>query len=803
MRHFSKAAWVACAAVSSAAVGLGATTAGTGAAAKLSKADYGASADGAAPTHWKVLDRYCVKCHNTEDWAGGVAFDALAPGDIPEDAQTWEKAIRKLRTGMMPPAGKPRPARAVLDGFATELASRLDRAADRHPSPGSKSLHRLNRTEYANAIRDLRAFDVDVTTLLPADDAAEGFDNMADVLSVSPTLVQSYVSAAMKVSRWSVGDRSMAPTLAKYAAPAGLSQQEHIEGLPLGTHGGILVTHNFPLDAEYEFRVAAGTGFRFAGPAGGPRPSIDVTLNGEQVKVADARKFRMRVKAGPQAIGVALVDQRHSAGVDDLYSRSQPPRDDFENVTVFGPLEATGPGDTPSRRAIFVCYPKDARQEEPCAREILTRLATRAFRRPMQQSDPALDSLLHFYEEGRRSRDFEAGIQQGVARLLADPQFLYRIEMERTDVADGAIYRIGDFELASRLSFFLWSSIPDEALLEVAREGHLSEPRILEQQVRRMLADSRSSALVENFAGQWLRLRELRGVQPSDPDFDENLRVAFQQETQMLFANIMHEDRSVSEFLDADYTFVNERLARQYGIPNIHGTYMRRVALPKDSPRRGLLGQGSILTVTSAGNRTSPVQRGAWVMETLFGAPVPQPPPGVDQDLKEDPTLARPMTVRQRLELHRAKPTCAACHQIMDPIGFSLENFDLDGRWREVDGTTPIDTSGTLVDGTPLNGVHDLRTALLARSDSFVTSTTEKLLMYALGRRIETYDEPAIRKILREARRDDYRFSALVLGIVRSVPFQMKGKPAAPRPNARDSQRQARLNSPLAEKGKE
>ncbi|MEP7245654.1 MAG: DUF1592 domain-containing protein [Gammaproteobacteria bacterium] len=731
-----------------------------------------------APRHWNVLDQYCVKCHNTEDWAGGVAFDTLSASDIPADSETWEKAIRKLRTGMMPPAGKPRPQRAVLEGFANELASSLDRSGDMHPYPGTKSLHRLNRTEYANAIRDLLAFNVDVTTLLPADDAAEGFDNIADVLSVSPTLIQSYVSAAMKISRWAVGDRTMAPTLVKYAAPSALSQQEHLEGLPLGTRGGILVTHNFPLDAEYEFRVSAGAGFRFAGPAGGPPPLLDITLNGEPLKPTDPRKFRMRVKAGPQVLGIALVDQRRSSGVDELYAQAQPRRDDFENVTINGPFDATGAGDTPSRSAIFKCYPNAASDQETCAREIISHLAAKAFRRPLRQSDASIEPLMQFYQAGRRSGDFESGIQAALARLLADPRFLYRMEDERADLAEGASYRISGVELASRLSFFLWSSIPDDALIDAASSGRLDDPQELEQQVRRMLNDSRASALVENFAGQWLRLRELRSAQPSDRDFDDNLREGLEQETQMLFASIVNEDRSVVQLLDADYTFVNERLARHYGMPNIHGSYLRRVSLPKDSPRRGLLGQGSILTVTSAGNRTSPVMRGAWVMESLLGAPVPRPPPGVEADLKEDPTLAKPMTVRQRLEKHRANPACASCHQIMDPIGFSLENFDLVGRWREVDGTAPVDSSGTLIDGTRLTGVKDLRRALLDQSDSFVTSLTEKLLTYGLGRRLEHFDQPAVRRIVRDASRNDYRFSSIVLGIVNSLPFQMKVKSA-------------------------
>jgi mono/diheme cytochrome c family protein len=736
------------------------------------------------PRHWGVIDKYCVECHNTTDWAGGVAFDALDPASLSSDTEAWEKAVRKLRTGMMPPAGKPRPERAVLDDFASELAARLDAVGHATPRPGGKSLHRLNRTEYANAIRDVLAYEVDVTSMLPADDAAEGFDNIADVLGVSPTLIQSYISAAMKISRAAVGDRAMAPTLVKYSAPPGLSQQEHIEGLPLGTRGGMLFTHNFPLDAEYELRVSAGGGFRFAGPSGGPAARVDITLNGKPIEVKDPRKFRLRVSAGPQAIGIALVEQRRSAGVDDLYARSQPRRDDFESVVINGPYEASGAGDTPSRRAIFVCQPtSDPASEEPCARQILAQLASRAFRRPLRAADADVDTLMQFYRAGRKGGDFEVGIQKGLARLLADPQFLYRVEAERTELANGANYRISDLELASRLSFFLWSSVPDEALLQAASANRLSDAKVLEQQVRRMLADPRSNALVENFAGQWLHLRELRSAQPADREFDENLRVAFREETELFFGSVMREDRSLVDLLDADYTFLNERLARHYGIPGVRGSYMRRVPLPKDSARRGLLGQGSILTVTSVGDRTSPVIRGAWVMENLMGAPVPRPPPGVETDLNAAADATAPSTLRERLERHRTSPSCAACHQIMDPIGFSLEHFDLIGRWRDRDGGLPVDSTGKLVDGTPLTGVQDLRRALLARSDSFVTSATEKLLMYALGRRIEPFDQPAIRKIVHDASRENYRFSSLVLGIARSEPFQFKVKRAGEPPS--------------------
>ena len=754
------------------------------------------------PNHWSVLRQYCVKCHNTEDWAGGVAFDALQPQDIPTDAQTWEKAIRKLRTGMMPPAGEARPPRPVLEGFAAELATRVDEAAGSQPFAGRTSLHRLNRTEYANVVHDLLSLDVDASSLLPADDASEGFDNVADVLSVSPTLIQSYISAALKISRLAVGDRAMAPTLVRYAASPGLSQDEHIEGLPLGTRGGMLVEHFFPLDAVYEFRIRSGRPGLAVGN-GDPAPVIDFTIDGHAVEAADTSRFRIEVKAGPHRLGVDFVDNRHAIGVDELYANAPQRQTAIEDFTINGPYDPTGSGNTPSGRAIFVCHPRDAAQEEPCARQILTHLARRGFRRPVAATDPSIEPLMQFYRLGRQTGGFEEGIQEAVARLLVDPQLLYRAEPEDPGVPDGATYRISDLELASRLSFFLWSSLPDDELLDLATKGHLSRPPVLEQQVRRMLADPRSSRLVGNFAGQWLRLRELRGVQPTDPQFDDNLRADLEAETQLLFGSIVHEDRSVVALLDCNYTYLNERLARHYGLPGIYGSYMRRVALAKNSPRRGLLGQGSILTVTSAGDRTSPVQRGAFVMETLFGAPVPRPPPGVNTDLNQDLTAARPVTVRARLERHRANPSCAACHQIMDPIGFSLENFDLDGRWRTTDGGTAIDASGKLVDGTALKGVADLRTALLARSDAFVTSFTEKLLTYALGRRIEYYDEPSVRQIMRAARAEDFRFSALVLGIVRSAPFQMKVKGTAETQATRTTQGplRASLNEPQTDKG--
>ncbi len=727
------------------------------------------------PAQWPLLARYCADCHNTVDWAGGMSLEDVKPDAITEDPGMWEKAVRKLRTGTMPPPGKPRPSRAEVNALSGYLETRLDKAWTQLPNPGTKSLHRLNRNEYANAIRDLLHLDVDVSTLLPADDAAEGFDNMADVLGVSPTLVQSYVSAAMKISRAAVGDPKMAPVIAKFTAPRGASQRGYMEGLPLGTRGGVRIQHNFPLDAEYEFRVSTGGGLRLGGgPDGGLTPRVDVTLNGQPVALENANRFRFRIPAGPQTVTVAMVDRQHAEGVDDLYARTAPRRDDVEGVTIQGPFDPTGAGDTPSRREIFACKPASAEAERACAQRILARLASAALRVELAPDSQAVAQLLPFYDAGQRAGGFEAGVQQALARLLVDPRFLYRTEADKPAIATGVPYRVSDDELASRLSFFLWSSIPDERLRQLAQRQQLHEPRILQQEVRRMLADPRSRALVENFAGQWLHLRQLANTQPLDREFDDNLRQAFVQETQLLFESVLRENRSVASLLDSDYTFLNERLARHYGIDGVRGSYMRRVSLPKESPRRGLLGQGSILTVTSAGNRTSPVMRGAWVMETLLGAPVPQPPPGVEADLKESPDMSHPMTVRARLELHRANPSCASCHQVMDPIGFAMENFDLIGRWRDTDGGAPINASDRMGDGTSVNGIGDLRRALLSHSDEFVTNVGAKLLQYALGRRLEYYDQPAVRGIVEASRKDRHSIASLVQGVVSSAPFQMR-----------------------------
>jgi hypothetical protein len=726
-----------------------------------------------------LLQRYCVDCHNSAEYAGGVALDRLRLEDLPHDAEVWEHAVRKLRTGFMPPADAPRPKRAVLDGLAAELEARLDRAAAEAPNPGVGGVSRLNRAEYVNVIRDLLAFDASgIASTLPADDAIMGFDNIAKALTVSPTLIESYVNAAMKISREAVGDRAMVAAQARYDAPAGLSQDAHIEGLPLGTRGGMRFTHYFPLDATYEFRISArGIGFlsaqRFCEP-----PSIEIMLNGEPVEVENPKSFRLEIPAGPQTLAVALVDERRCAGVDELYGVYSA-GGAIQSVEIHGPFDPTGPGDTPSRRAIFKCYPTSAEEQAPCARKILTSLASKAFRRPLQPGDPEVETLMGFYGQGRHGGDFETGIQQALSRLLIDPRFLYRFEREPAGLAPGEVYAITDLELASRLSFFLWSSIPDEELLAAAAAGRLVDPEQLEQQVLRMLADSRADALVENFAGQWLQLRELRDALPQDPEFDANLREAFRQETELLFGSVIREDRSVLDLLDSDYTYLNERLARHYGIPGVRGSYMRRVELDADSPRRGLLGQGSILTATSVANRTSPVVRGKWVIENLLGGVVPAPPPGVETDLSAGASDLEATTLRGRMERHRANPICASCHALIDPFGFALENFDLVGRWRETEAGQPLDTHAVLVDGTAIDGPVALRQALLARKDAFVTAFTEKLLTYALGRIPEYYDMPAVRKILRDAEPENYRFSSIVLGIAKSVPFQKKLKPAA------------------------
>jgi hypothetical protein len=714
-------------------------------------------------------NQYCITCHNQRAKTAGLMLDTLDYQHLDKDTATWEKVIRKIKTGMMPPSGMRRPERAVLDAFANEVEKRLDAAASRNPNPGTPALHRLNRTEYANVIRDLLALDIDVAALLPPDDATEGFDNIADALGTSPALIQGYVAAAMKISRRAVGDRTLIPSQITYNAPGGFSQDRHIEGLPLGTRGGMLIKHTFPMDAEYDFNIGGGQG------AGG----VDITIDGDRVDARNTRNFRLAIQAGEHTLGAAVVDRTRGAGVDEEYS-------DFRvnslftagggvnSIIINGPYNMSGPGDTPSRRRILVCQPTSANDESTCARQILSTVARRAFRRPVLDSEMTM--LMNFYQQGRKGADFETGIQQALARILVAPAFLYRVEPEPTGLAEGAIYRLGNLELASRLSFFLWSSMPDDELLDLATKGRLTDPKVFEQQTRRMLTDPKSQALITNFAGQWLGLRELSKVETSAKNFDENLRQSFKRETEMLFESIVREDRSVVNLLDADYTFVDERLAQHYGIPNIRGSYFRRVTLDTSSPRRGVLGQGSFLTTSSVGTRTSPVTRGRWILENVLGTPAPVPPPGIDTNLEKDAEQVKVTSLRQRLELHRKVEPCASCHKIMDPIGFALENFDMVGTWRDADGKTPINSSGQLVDGTKLESASDLRNALLSRREMFVSTATQKLLSYATGRTVQYYDMPAVRAIVHRAAANDYRFSSLVLGIVQSDPFQKKMK---------------------------
>ena len=743
-----------------------------------------AAARPAPATDAAFLKQYCVACHNARARAGNLALDGADPSRVDADVAMWEQVARKLRTGMMPPDGAAKPPAAVRAAFTTALEHRLDQVAAQHPDPGAPALHRLNRAEYGNAIRDLLALNVDVATLLPPDDSAAGFDNNADVLGVSPALVEGYASAAAKISRLALGDPSVGLDRVTYRVPGDLAHDAHIDGLPLGTRGGVVLEHYFPLDAEYDLEIGAGGGGRGPGPgarAGGPPPAEDeryVTLDGQRVMLQPRGATRLRISAGPHTLAAAMRVRTRVPGADSVF-RAESRTPGIAQITISGPFNATGAGDTPSRRRLLVCTPASTSDELRCARTILQGLAARAYRRPVSADGPELATLLKFFEDGRARGTFESGLQRAVARVLVDPQFLFRLEHEPAGVAPGAPFRLSDLELASRLSFFLWSSIPDEALIQDARRGALADPAVLERQVRRMLADPKAEALVTNFAGQWLLLRELRNSRPDSPAWDGNLRASFLRETEMLFRTVMRDDRSVIDLLDADFTYVDERLARHYGLPGIHGSHMRRVALAPDHPRRGLLGQGSILTVTSAANRTSPVIRGKWVLENILGAPPPAPPPGVETNLQKDATQVQTASLRQRLEVHRSSPVCASCHRLMDPIGFSLEPFDHTGQWRALDGKVPIDASGQMADGTRLDGPASLRRALLQQSDVFAGVFAERLLTYAAGRAMRPQDMPVVRAVTRAAAQGRFRFSAFVVAVAGSQPFQMKTKARA------------------------
>ena len=765
---------------------------------------------------WALFGQYCVGCHNNAEYAGDVSFEGLRPDAVSKNARLFETAIRKLNVGVMPPPGEPRPDAATRDRFVAALEATLDAAVEDRPYAGVHAVHRLNRAEYANAIRDLLGVEVDVEELLPSDGAGFGFDNIASVLTTSPLLLERYVVAAQRVSDLAVGNPSAATTATTYKIPFEVTQDQHMDGLPLGTRGGTVVRHTFPADAEYVLsgRLLRTVAEGYVGVEGHDEPhEFVITVDGEQVfstliggpddhklqsddilgsrVVIDERMTSppLAISAGPHELGFTWVErpamkqdvwQPALRATQEAHNPAGLPR--LETVMVAGPYNAIGVSDTPSRERIFVCRPESSAEEAGCAERILGNLAQRAFRRPVDAEDVA--APLEFYANARASgRDFDGGIRAGVARILVSPSFLYRAESDPADLAAGSAHRVSDVELASRLSFFLWSSIPDEELLGLAIDGRLREPSVLESQVRRMVADARADALVENFTGQWLQLRNLELRVIPDlllfPDFDDNLRKAFRRETELLFGTVLREDRSVLELLDADYTFVNERLARHYGIPGVYGTRFRRVAL-EDPNRRGLLGHGSILSLTSAASRTSPIIRGKFVLANFMNSPPPQPP-AVVPALEDSAPKDRPSTVREMLEVHRANPECAACHASLDPVGFALENFDAVGVWqdRTVDGL-PIDAAGVLADGTPVDGPAALREALLARPEIFASTLVEKLMIYALGRGLEPSDMPQVRSILRNAAKDDYRFMSIVLGIVDSLPFQMRTKPAEP-----------------------
>ena len=762
--------------------------------------------------HRDVVKRYCVSCHNDRLKRGGLALDTVAAHDVADHPDVWEKVLRKIRARQMPPIGMPRPDEATYEATIGELEASLDRAAAASPNPGrTATLRRLTRTEYQNAIRDLLALDVDVASLLPADDSSYGFDNVT-VGDLSPTLLDRYVSAAEKISHVAVGRPSRSPGGETIRIPADLTQEEHLNGLPVGTRGGAVVPYTFPLDGEYEIQIRLTRDRNEHVEGLTEAHELELLLDRERLQVFTVKppqreagfsedyqpshdmidqhlKIRVPVKAGPHALGVAFLKnpsvlletarQPYQAHFNSYrHPRIQPA---IYSVSIIGPYAAKGPGETPSRRRIFVSRPAGPDEEERAAKRILAALMRRAYRRPVHDAD--LQGPLALYRQARVDGDpgspgsFDAGIEMAVSAVLVSPQFLFRVEEDPPGVPPNTVYRISDLELASRLSFFLWSSIPDDELLDVAAAGKLHEPAVLERQVRRMLADARSETLVSNFASQWLHLRNLASITPDMrlfPDFDDNLRQAFRQETELFFDSVLREDRSALDLLRANYTFVNERLAKHYGIPHVYGSRFRRITLDENetSRRGGLLRHASILTVTSYATRTSPVLRGKWILENILG--VPPPPPLPDVPALKDNTVDGNLSVRKRLAEHRTNQICAACHNLMDPVGLSLEKFDAIGRWRTVEGGAPIDSSGGLPDGSQFADVHGLEQALLRHPEIFVGTFAEKLLTYASGRGVEYYDAPAIRAIVREARPQDFRVSSIILGIVKSKPFQMR-----------------------------
>jgi hypothetical protein len=778
-----------------------------------------ASPEKALEGRWAFTKKYCTDCHNDAELTGGLSFEGRKPGDVHKDAKIWEAAIRKLELGLMPPRDQPQPPKEAREEFVAALVGTLDDAAAAAPQPfvGSVPLHRLNREEYANAIRDLLALDVDVSELLPSDGGDFGFDNIASVLRTSPLLLERYLTVAQRVGDLAVGDPKAVPSSVFYKIPVEVTQDKWMEGLPLGTRGGILVHHTFPADAEYVLsgRLLRTVAEGYVGVEGHDVPhEFIITVDGEQVfsvpvggkddheassksitlaQVEMDRKMtspRIPVTAGPHELAFTWIDMPEQeqnvwqpALRETLEAHNPAGIPRLESAIIEGPYDASGVSSTPSRDRIFVCKPASAAEEPACAKQIVATLARRAFRKPAITDEDVAEPLKFYTAARANGGSFDEGIRASITRMLVSPEFLFRAEQSPADLPAGSAHRISDTELASRLSFFLWSSIPDDELLDAAGAGNLHEPKVLEAQVRRMVADERAESFVENFVGQWLQLRNLEARVRPDllmfPDFDDNLRKAFRRETELLFQNVLRENHSVLEILNANYTFVNERLAKHYGIPGIYGAQFRKVQLT-DPNRWGLLGHGSFLSLTSAATRTSPIIRGKYVMANLLNSPPPQPP-AVVPALEASKPKDRPSTVRETLELHRADPVCASCHNNIDPIGFALEKFDTVGKWHDTTPEgLPIDSAGVLADGTPVDGPVQLREALLKNPNIFAGTVTEKLMIYALGRGLEPADMPTVRAILRNAAKDDYRIMSIVLGIVDSLPFQMRAKPDAP-----------------------
>jgi hypothetical protein len=744
----------------------------------------------------RFVNLYCVECHNIEEKMAGLALDSISGEDLSRNPEAWEKVVRKLVARQMPPEGSIRPSGRTYDSILGRIAGSLDRAAEERPDPGRiDTFRRLNRTEYQNAIRDLLSLDIDASALLPADESSRGFDNVT-LGDLSPTLLDRYITAAQKISRLAVGAAGRTPGGDTIRVRADITQEEQVEGLPVGTRGGALIPYTFPQDGEYEVQLRLARD-RNEHVEGLREPhEMEVLLDRERMasftvvpprsesdhQTADQHlKARIRATAGPHKIGVTFLKKSSSL----LETKRQPYQAHYNmhrhprlspalfQVSITGPYSPRGHGDTPSRRRIFVREPEGPGDEEACARQTLSHLIRRAYRRPAREAD--LRKPMELFREARGEGGFDSGIEMALGAVLVSPQFFLRIEPDPPGVAPHSAYHVPDVQLASRLSFFLWSSIPDDELLDLAERGELARPEVLERQARRMLADPRSRSLVSNFAGQWLHLRNLESITPDlrlFPDFDDNLRQAFRRETELLFEGVLREDLSVLDLLRSDHAYLNERLARHYGVPNVYGSHFRRVMLDEGSMRGGLLRQGSILTVTSYATRTSPVIRGKWILENILGTPPPPPPANVPA--LKDNTVSASLSVRERLSEHRDNVACASCHKLMDPVGFSLENYDAVGRWRSFEEGRPVDSTGGLPDGSRFEGVTGLERGLLKRPEPFVGTLAEKLLTFALGRVVEHGDAPAVRKIVRDARASNYRFSSLIVGIVKSTPFQMR-----------------------------